>query len=184
MEKTEHIFKVGDKVRIRKHTASEKNSYLYGWNRSMSSLENTEQEITWVSKDGEQCRIQGYEWSTSSLEPVEVEDKTNWHKHYDLIVTWAKGATIEYQPAGCSCWEEIKKPTWDGMGKYRIKPKIERIRISDGEVPITEDTVDVWYKQEDGPICRNVYKFQNDIKLHPEMYSINKPKYKLKAIYE
>jgi len=43
------------------------------------------------------------------------------HKHYDCIVAWAEGKTIEYRANDYGDWEELDKPNFDERCQYRIK---------------------------------------------------------------
>jgi len=45
------------------------------------------------------------------------------HKHYDLIVAWANGATIEFFARRQGEWRPAYNPTWDVDMEYRIKPE-------------------------------------------------------------
>jgi hypothetical protein len=44
------------------------------------------------------------------------------HKHYDLIITWANGAKIEYFHTVCQQWFEDTHPLWNENLEYRVKP--------------------------------------------------------------
>jgi hypothetical protein len=55
------------------------------------------------------------------------------HKHYDLIVAWANGATIEYLNSD-GYWTLTSSPSWNEYQRYRVKlePKpdiVEYMRI-------------------------------------------------------
>ena len=43
------------------------------------------------------------------------------HKHYDLIVAWAKGAEIQWYDG--STWITTLYPGWQPAQSYRIKPE-------------------------------------------------------------
>lgn len=43
------------------------------------------------------------------------------HKHYDLIVAWAEGHTIQVYAHGM--WMTLRTPTWNPSSRYRIKPE-------------------------------------------------------------
>lgn len=47
----------------------------------------------------------------------------NKHKHHDLIVAWAAGATIEHYWGGDGTWNTVATPMWTEHEKYRIKPE-------------------------------------------------------------
>lgn len=44
------------------------------------------------------------------------------HKHKDLIIAWANGASIEFLNTFGE-WQSILKPGWDEDTEYRIKPE-------------------------------------------------------------
>ena len=44
------------------------------------------------------------------------------HKHYDCIVAWAEGKTIQIRETGGN-WEDIDSPSWINGCQYRIKPE-------------------------------------------------------------
>lgn len=47
------------------------------------------------------------------------------HIHHDVIIEWAKGATIQYYDNEDEKWIDTthNKPIWSEDGKYRVKPK-------------------------------------------------------------
>lgn len=45
------------------------------------------------------------------------------HRHHDVIVAWANGATIECRDYPNTEWEHCAKPTWHELGEYRVKPE-------------------------------------------------------------
>ena len=45
------------------------------------------------------------------------------HKHKDMIIAWANGAEIQFQPEGAEDWSNIEEPSWYENVKYRIKPE-------------------------------------------------------------
>lgn len=49
------------------------------------------------------------------------------HKHYDCIVAWAEGKTIEHRCIGGEVWYDSVDPIWSDNYEYRIKkePVIE-----------------------------------------------------------
>jgi len=49
------------------------------------------------------------------------EDQSNWHPHHDLIVSWARGAEIEFFHKELKVWKYCK-PAWNVGDQYRIKP--------------------------------------------------------------
>lgn len=54
------------------------------------------------------------------VEPID-EDQSNWHPHYDLIISWARGAEIEFFHKELKVWKYCK-PAWNVGDQYRIKP--------------------------------------------------------------
>lgn len=44
------------------------------------------------------------------------------HKHYDCIVAWAEGKTIQIRETSGD-WEDIDNPSWVNGCQYRIKPE-------------------------------------------------------------
>ena len=58
------------------------------------------------------------------------------HKHYDCIVAWAAGKTIQrnFSPVdGWEDWTSQKSPSWHEDAEYRIKPEPmpDRIVVTD-----------------------------------------------------
>jgi hypothetical protein len=46
------------------------------------------------------------------------------HKHYDMIVAWAEGKTVQNFNDRRMCWEDVAAcPYWVNDFKYRIKPE-------------------------------------------------------------
>jgi len=45
------------------------------------------------------------------------------HKHYDIIMEWAKGKEIELYDGYHDTWHAIDNPTWYEDVAYRIKPE-------------------------------------------------------------
>jgi hypothetical protein len=46
------------------------------------------------------------------------------HKHYDMIVAWAEGKTIQNFNDRRMCWEDLTgDPYWVSSFQYRIKPE-------------------------------------------------------------
>tara|TARA_R110000868_G_scaffold98434_1_gene270877 strand:+ start:161 stop:436 length:276 start_codon:yes stop_codon:yes gene_type:complete len=46
------------------------------------------------------------------------------HKHYDMIVAWAEGRTIQNFNDRRMCWEDITgDPYWVSHFQYRVKPE-------------------------------------------------------------
>ena len=45
------------------------------------------------------------------------------HKHYDMIVAWAEGKTVQNFNDKRMCWEDVNgAPFWIDSFQYRIKP--------------------------------------------------------------
>ena len=57
------------------------------------------------------------------------------HKHYDMIVAWAEGKTVQNFNDRRMCWEDLtSNPYWIDNFQYRIKPEpkpdwFKRIRV-------------------------------------------------------
>jgi hypothetical protein len=72
-----------------------------------------------------------------------AEDTSKYHKHYDLIIQWAKGAEIEYEDYNGD-WENATSPSWSTCKEYRIKPKppkppkTDKERIAELEARVKE----------------------------------------------
>lgn len=46
------------------------------------------------------------------------------HKHFDCIVAWANGATIQcLSNANGADWRDIANPSWHSNYDYRVKPE-------------------------------------------------------------
>lgn len=45
------------------------------------------------------------------------------HKHYDYIVAWAAGETIEYFDPSSGEWRLMSQPSWNLTTNFRIQPK-------------------------------------------------------------
>lgn len=46
------------------------------------------------------------------------------HKHYDMIVAWAEGKTVQNFNDRRMCWEDLTgDPYWIDSFQYRIKPE-------------------------------------------------------------
>lgn len=55
------------------------------------------------------------------------------HKHYELILKWAEGATIQFLNRNNE-WQDVldNKPTWGNRETYRVKPayiQIESVTV-------------------------------------------------------
>ena len=52
------------------------------------------------------------------------------HKHYDCIVAWAEGKTIQNFNDRRMCWEDLTgDPYWVSNFQYRIKPEPDVVKI-------------------------------------------------------
>ena len=52
------------------------------------------------------------------------------HKHYDMIVAWAEGKTIQNFNDRRMCWEDLTgDPYWIDSFQYRIKPEPDVVKI-------------------------------------------------------
>jgi hypothetical protein len=52
------------------------------------------------------------------------------HKHYEAIVAWAEGASIEMENPDAGTWFDVINPGWYAEGTYRAKqaPKPDAVR--------------------------------------------------------
>lgn len=74
------------------------------------------------------------------------------HKHYDLIVAWAKGAEIQWYEG--STWITTLHPGWGEAQSYRIKPEPKPDVVVYGNVE--------WTDVQDGNLnYRNFIGFAN-----------------------
>lgn len=57
---------------------------------------------------------------------------TTKHIHHDVIIEWAKGATIQYYDNKDEKWVDTlrNKPVWSEDGKYRVKPATKKCRVA------------------------------------------------------
>ena len=60
------------------------------------------------------------------------------HKHYDCIVEWAEGKTVQNFNDRRMCWEDITgDPYWVNDFQYRIKPEPKPDVVQTCEVSIS-----------------------------------------------
>ena len=59
-------------------------------------------------------------------------------KHYDMIVAWAKGKTIQIRET-TGIWEDIDNPSWLNGCQYRIKPELRWFGLTGSEVRQLKD---------------------------------------------
>lgn len=54
------------------------------------------------------------------------------HIHHDVIIEWAKGATIQFYDSKNEKWVDTlhNKPTWSEDGEYRVKPTTKKYRVA------------------------------------------------------
>lgn len=54
------------------------------------------------------------------------------HIHHDVIIEWAKGATIQYYSTIQGKWFDTYKnnPEWGVAAKYRVKPATKKYRVA------------------------------------------------------
>ena len=45
------------------------------------------------------------------------------HIHYDTIMAWANGASIEMRDILTETWHDVDSPSWYGSIDYRVKPQ-------------------------------------------------------------
>ena len=52
------------------------------------------------------------------------------HKHYDCIVAWANGATIQARRDSREPWNTLHyTPLWTTGIEYRVKPEVRQYRV-------------------------------------------------------
>ena len=105
-------FKVGDEVRcLRGSNSSELEKgrvyTVYKIGSSWGSLYLTE------------FRQEGWNYDPELFELA--EDRSNYHKHHDVICAWAKGAEVESR-GRTRGWQITETPVWLEHKEYRIKP--------------------------------------------------------------
>lgn len=55
---------------------------------------------------------------------------TTKHIHHDVIIEWAKGATIQYYNNERNMWMDCPHaPLWGLSSKYRVKPVTKKYRV-------------------------------------------------------
>lgn len=60
------------------------------------------------------------------------------HKHYDCIVAWAEGKTVQNFNDRRMCWEDITgDPYWVNSFQYRIKPEPKPDVVQTCEISIS-----------------------------------------------
>lgn len=45
------------------------------------------------------------------------------HKHYDVIVAWAEGKTVQFFNPISEQWEDVRGPSFSECHEWRIKPE-------------------------------------------------------------
>tara|TARA_R110002051_G_C8565057_1_gene474851 strand:+ start:164 stop:541 length:378 start_codon:yes stop_codon:yes gene_type:complete len=78
-------------------------------------------KVTSISDCGDYIGINGKSTGTRRSW-LKLVDTSNWHKHHDVIIAWAKGAEIEYYSRSKSRWGTDTFPYWTRNMQYRIKP--------------------------------------------------------------
>ena len=71
-----------------------------------------------------------YGFHTSMTDTTNLQDTSNRHPHYDVIVAWAEGKKIQLLNTQ-DCWVDLDMlmaPTFIASLKYRIKPDPVMIR--------------------------------------------------------
>jgi hypothetical protein len=120
-------FKVGDRVKKLNGEALH-----YGY--SVHRVHSIEGDKIWF--------VESRTWLSSKCLQL-AEDTSKYHKHYDLIIQWAKGAEIEYEDYNGD-WENATSPSWSTCKEYRIKPKppkppkTDKERIAELEARVKE----------------------------------------------
>ena len=54
------------------------------------------------------------------------------HKHYDMIVAWAEGKTIQFRLNNGGPWVDYygSAPAWHPSSEYRVKPDPSAYRVA------------------------------------------------------
>lgn len=55
---------------------------------------------------------------------------TTKHIHHDVIIEWAKGATIQCRINDDDTWDIVNPPLWKTQYQYRVKPAPEKYRVA------------------------------------------------------
>lgn len=84
------------------------------------------------------------------------------HPHYDVIVAWAEGKTIQAWNAGLRVWYDWTidhvAPAFTRDGKYRVKPEVSKYRVA-----MLKDDRGVYFttawKQEDEEFVEQLWGF-------------------------
>ncbi len=96
--------KVGDIVELKNGT------------KYQGKLQN---EVTSISDCGDYLRVNDNRAGTF-VDSFKLVDQSKWHKHHDLIIAWAKGASIQLREL--KGWVCVKNPCFVPHVEYRIKP--------------------------------------------------------------
>lgn len=122
----------------------------YKWKYVKSSSEFSQSSLTTLkgfsgNSDGELCWFDNHFYSENNrtIDWEEIFLPTNKHKHYDLIIQWAKDPSQKVwylNPSGC--WREATTPTWNLDFTYHIgeqpPPPKRKIMIGDIEIDAPE----------------------------------------------
>jgi len=76
----------------------------------------------------------------------EPEQMTTNRKHHDVIIAYAKGATIEWRSKPTDSWVQIGCPTFHDNHEYRVRPSFEYINVYTsvaGDVHKTREEADL-----------------------------------------
>lgn len=79
--------------------------------------EGMQETATSFSADGQ------YLPSISPGHRWDLQNVPERHKHADLIIAWANGATIQWFDKRPEHWATTSSPMWDNNHHYRIKPE-------------------------------------------------------------
>jgi len=99
---------------------------------------------------------------------------TEQHKHHDLIIAWAKGASIEWFDPERGRWVFVSRPVWDDDLQFRVKPTPEWMpepgqwvvaRSSEGR----QDRVTMFQEYRHSQVCpwKTTSGFYNHVKPFP-----------------
>lgn len=113
-----HEFKVGDRVEFAAGGAFD---VYRGWANTNRYDTGT---VIEVFETGVRVQWDSDESTVPCLQSIRLFENDRKHQHYDMIVAWASGETIQSRPAGMLSWRDvISAPDWAATTEYRIKPK-------------------------------------------------------------
>lgn len=103
-------FKVGDKVR---RLRCDNGNFRQGQVREVTETDEFDKFVKVTDCD---------HWQNPHF--LELVEEPRRHKHADLIIAWANGATIQLSKgdSGTGGWVDVSDPSWSTACDYRIKP--------------------------------------------------------------